>query len=176
MKITNIEEFKRVLNFAFSDEYENLKESEKNIIRNQIISAISEIDDAQNILIKKVKSYLIDLTSSGSIRETTIKNRMLFVFNMISENDKFSIISEYITNENNMRSYHCLDEDILIPMLDNLSDDLKIEALSKSDSVELFRFMGKLNELAKDRERLYLKNRRKYAKYYEICQKALAIK
>ena len=173
MKITNIEEFKRVLNFAFSDAYENLKESEKNIIRNQIISAISEIDDAQNILIKKVKTDLKELLSSGS---STTKNRILFVFNMISENDKFNIISEYITNENNIRNYHRLDEDILIPMLDNLSNDLKIEVISKSDSVELFRFMGKLNELAKDRERLYLKDRRKYAKYYEICQKALAIK
>ena len=101
------------------------------------------------------------------------KERILYIFSIISEEDRVNIVSEYVMNENKIRNYSKLDIKILIPMLDYLPDDIKIDILSKSDSVDLFKFMGELNQIAQNKR--YKRNtRKKYEKYYEICQKALA--
>lgn len=173
MKIENIKQFESILEFVFSDEFENLKKAEKESVKKELALSVEKIDGAYRKLIKQVKEDLVKIRRfySGSPSTYQPRKRIIYIFNIILEEDRKNILSEYIINENNIRGYE-IDKLIFIPMINCFSDSLKVELISKSDTAVLLKLMSELNGIAQNK-RYDRKKRKEYSKYYEICKKAL---
>ena len=174
MKITDIKQFKKILFYLFSYNFDHLKESEKDSIKKEIALSINKIEGARTEAIKQVRYDLEKVRKFYTGSSSTLENRkrIIYIFTIISEEDRINILSEYVLNENNIRGYE-IDKEIFIPMINFISDELKVKILSKSDPVVLFKFMSEVNRIAENKKRYKKKERKEYEKYYEICQKAL---
>ena len=168
MNINNTEDFENVLRFLFSSNYENLKKIEKDNVKKQVIIAIPKIKESfnamKNIAEEELKESYIDVRDF---------NRLIFIIENLSEEEKINIITKYVINKEEIRGKQSLEVDVLLPMLDYLPDDKKVQILSKANSVELLSLMGKFNYRKRDSWRR--KTRKYYENYYDICNEALNI-
>ena len=185
MKINNLKQFEKMLEFCFSSEFNQLDESEQLNLKNMIKDAIENIDGA----ICKMKAIAKEELQEGDFDERWTSSRLrkekiLFVISTISDEDKIYIITQYMQGpKEDDETYWRVEKEMLFDMLEYLSEDLQIETLSKANPVELFKIMSSYNNDARlsiaNSKRYFLKKQKNedaelYRKRYNICKQALA--
>ena len=169
MTINNLEQFKKMLNFCFSEKFNGLNSEEKEVAKEKLKSSINKIDGSIQEMVsmaeKELKEeYFGDFAGN--------KKKIIFILECISDEDKICIIKKYLQGPEKKEGWR-INEDFIFEMLELLPYKLQIETLSKADPSELLKLMSKYNILSK--KVLKGKNyREKYKRYYNTCKDALA--
>ena len=167
MKITNIEEFEKNLDFIFSNTFFNLKKNDQNKIKEELILASKEIHGTYEVMKEKLLNEFIEYDNSG----INNKEKIIAIFKMLSDEEKIQILSDYLNRKIKNKQYEGhyvpIYLDVLLPILDILSQEQKIKVFSEIDIEELIKIMYRLNSEFNRSSEGYYKN------YYNICKKVL---
>ena len=186
MKITNLEELIKLMEYYFSDKSPKINSSEEKLMKEHKKNAIEKIDEAPT----KIKEMAL-----FQLREWVEDNEQLeyrgqielvkFICECLHDEDRIQLIKKYFesqkSNDHEINSFRGkmtinydikIDREHLLILLHYLPDDLKITALIYARPIDLIRIMGEINEIASN-WRENPKTRKYYKKYYNIFTKVL---
>ena len=182
MKITNLEELSKLIEYYFSNDSSKINLSEENMMKDQIKKAIEKIDGAtakvKDMALEQLKEWNKEWKDEKAYYKYYGQIELVkFVCESLHDEDRIQLIKKYFESEYTNFVYGSrdklkIDREHLLILLDYLPDELKITALTYAKPVDLIRIMGEINEIASDWMNKP-KTRKYYKKYYNIFTKVL---
>lgn len=169
MKISNIDEFSKALNFCFSGDYKMLKETEQNELKEEILNSRHRINESVSVMCTSALNEMIYQGGFCSVYLT----KLHFILENISHEDRICVTEKYLKCENDNKTWH-LNENILLPVLDYFDRETKIKLLSKISPTDLLKKMSDLRTHSiRCMKEFKFKKRKYYEEYYNIFKSAL---
>ena len=170
MKITDSSEFYNALKFYATKEFYDLKKNEQECFRKTLIASIETIKDSK-LEIKNVLEYELGINKRWCRGYTTEPNcKQIAMVAFLSDEDKETILKKYFKEES---FGYISDNDMLciFTLLNNISEEILIKAISESDNTKMFQIMSKINKESVGSSR---KRKKDLDRYYNIFRKALS--
>ena len=169
MKISNTDEFSKALNFCFSGDYEMLKETEQNELKEEILNSRHGINESVSVMCTAALDVMIYQSSFYTVSLT----KLHFILENISHEDRICITEKYLKCENAIKTWR-LNEKVLLPVLDYFDREERIKLLSKISPTDLLRKMSDLRTHSiRCMKEFKFKKRKYYEEYYNIFKSAL---
>lgn len=169
MKITNSDQFSKALNFFCSDGFNALEKIDQKCFEKTLVASIESIKDSRLIIKKALKYQLgIDINDCRTWSEHPNCKKIGFVAFLFDE-DKETILKMYF--KMNCFGYISNDDmNIILTLLNNISEEILIKVISQSDHTEMFQIMSEINKRKANSDR---KCKKDLDRYYNIFRKAL---